>query len=304
MDGVISPAGQINQGAVNNLLAGTVPISPDGNIRIKGRVNAVDAVRLTGQNVFVGSNARDAANRDHAVKFASTVNSRGLRSASGIVVRNGKIQIVAANDAKVNGRLKARRGGTISVAAGRDVSIGSKARISAANKNGAGGAVNITADRNIVVSGFGVVSAKSVNGDAGTVRIVAGQSLTVNAGAVFDASSAQGDAGLVELSSFGAFHFAQGFKVNVDAPNGHAGTLLLDPSDLVIGDSGNATMSNADVAAAVSAESSGTLTFVANQFTVNSDGVIDTRKGSTAINLVVNATDAITINGVIRHRWH
>ncbi|HET7796457.1 MAG TPA: hypothetical protein VFK72_01125, partial [Nevskia sp.] len=279
-----------------------VPISPDGNIRIKGRVNAVDAVRLTGQNVFVGSNARDAANRDHAVKFASTVNSRGLRSANGIVVRNGRIQIVAANDAKVNGRLKARRGGTISVAAGRDVSIGSKAQISASNKNGAGGAVNITAERNVVVSGFGVVSAKSINGDAGTVRVIAGQSLTVEAGAMFDASSAQGNAGLVELSSFGAFHFAQGFKVNVDAPNGRAGTLLLDPTDLTIGDSGNVTMSNADVAAAVSAESSGTLTLVANQFTLNSDGVIDTRKGSTAINLVVNAAGGITIDGVIDAR--
>src|SRR6185437_4995080 len=63
VDSVISPSGQINEGAVGKLLAGTVPISPDGTIRIRGRVNAVDAVRLTGQNVFVGS-GRDAVNRD------------------------------------------------------------------------------------------------------------------------------------------------------------------------------------------------------------------------------------------------
>jgi len=302
VDGVISPSGQINQGAVNNLLAGTVPISPDGNIRIRGRVNAVDAVRLTGQNVFVGGNARDAANREHAVKFASTVNSRGLRSANGIVVRNGSIQIVAANDAKVNGRLRARHGGKISVAAGRDVSIGSKARVSADNRNGPGGAVNVTADRDIVVSGYGVLSAKSLNGDAGTVRVIAGRSLTVEAGALFDASSAQGNAGLVELSSFGTFQLAQGFKVNVDAPNGRAGTLLVDPPDYVIGDSGSVTMNNAAVAALVSAESSGTLVLDAGQFTLNSDGVIDTRKGSTAINLVINATGSITIDGVIDAR--
>lgn len=300
MDSVIGAGGQINQGAVNNLLAGTVPLSPDGNIRIRGRINAVDAVRLTGQNVFVGSH--DAANRDHAIKFASTVNSHGLRSANGIVVRNGSIQIVAANDAKVNGRLNARNGGAVSVAAGQDVSIGSKARVSADNKNGPGGAVNITADRDIVVSGYGVVSAKSVKGDAGTVRVIAGHSLTVEAGAVFDASSTQGNAGLVELSSFGTFHLTQGFKVNVDAPNGLAGTLLVDPNDYVIGNGGNVTMTNADVTALVSAESSGTLTLDAGQFTLNSDGVIDTRKGSTAINLVINASGGITIDGVIDTR--
>ena len=64
----------------------TVAVSPDGNIRIYGRINAQDGVRLTGQNVFVGgATQRDIANLDHAAKFAASVNSKGLRSASAII---------------------------------------------------------------------------------------------------------------------------------------------------------------------------------------------------------------------------
>ena len=58
-------------------LAGTVPVSADGNIRIRGRINAVEAVRLMGQNVTVGT-PREAINRLQATTFASTVNSKGL----------------------------------------------------------------------------------------------------------------------------------------------------------------------------------------------------------------------------------
>ncbi len=50
VDGVIGRNGQINQGAVDNLLAGTVPLSPEGNIRIRGRVNAVNAVFIGASN--------------------------------------------------------------------------------------------------------------------------------------------------------------------------------------------------------------------------------------------------------------
>ena len=162
VDGVISRSGQINQNAVDNLLAGTVPISPDGNIRIRGRVNAVDAVRLTGQNVFVGE--REAANRDQAAKFASTVNSKGLQSGSKIVVRNGSIEIVAANDAAVNGHLAAK-GGSVSAKAGRNVEVGNQAKVSVAAKNANGGSIAVNAGQDIKVAGYGVLSAKSVAGN-------------------------------------------------------------------------------------------------------------------------------------------
>ena len=109
-------------------MSGSFPISPDGNIRILGRINAEDGVRLTGQNVVIGGagmNTRERVNADHAVKFAASVNSKGLRSASAISVSNGSIHIGAVNTASVSGRLSARSRtntpSTITVEAGNNI---------------------------------------------------------------------------------------------------------------------------------------------------------------------------------------
>lgn len=213
VDSMIGPSGQINEGAVSNLLAGTFPISPDGNIRIRGRINAVDAVRLTGQNVFVGS-GRDAVNRQQATRFASTVNSRGLRSANNIVVRNDSIQIVAANDARISGKMVAR------------AKPGSDVR----------GDIVVTAGNAIRVAPTAKLDTSSKTGNAGNIILKAGQNLKLESGASFNASSAVGDGGIVETSSFGTFDIESGLKINVGAPNGKAGTLLVDPITTVIGD--------------------------------------------------------------------
>ena len=312
VDGVVSHSGQINQGSVDNLLAGTVPVSPDGNIRIRGRINAVDAVRLTGQNVFVGG--RDQANRNHAAAFSSSVNSSGLRSANAIVVKNGAIQIVAANDARINGRLAARNGGKVSVNAGRNVDIGAKAKITANSKTGTAGSIAVKAGHDIKIAGFGTLSAKSLAGDAGSVRVVAGNKLGVESGATFDASSAQGAGGLVELSSYGTFDFASGLKVNVGAPNGKAGILLVDPPTIVVGVAGGAgvTMTNDQIVTLVGGLSAGgTLLLCAGSgsacdgsFTLAQSGIIDTRISAGAVNsanVEIKAAD-ITIDGLIDTR--
>ncbi|MGB3487899.1 MAG: leukotoxin LktA family filamentous adhesin [Xanthobacteraceae bacterium] len=313
VDGVIGRNGQINQGAVDNLLAGTVPLSPEGNIRIRGRVNAVDAVRLTGQNVSVGP--RDAANRNHAAAFASTVNSKGLRSGSKIVVRNGSIQIVAGNDARINGRLHAK-GGSVHVDAHRNVAIGNKANISVSNRNGNGGTIAVNAGQDIKVAGYGVLSAKSVKADAGTVRVVAGRNLNVDPGATFNASSAQGNGGLVELSGYGRVNIPSGVKVNVGAPNGRAGYFLIDPPDISISSTATGaagSYSNADVKGWVDALGpSGTLVLCAGSsssncngtFTLASDGVIDGRRtGGGVVGVAIDA-GTININGTIDTRLY
>ncbi|MGE0062892.1 MAG: leukotoxin LktA family filamentous adhesin, partial [Xanthobacteraceae bacterium] len=246
VDSVIGPSGQINQGAVNNLLAGTVPISPDGNIRIRGRVNAVDAVRLTGQNVLVGSQ-RDAVNRDHAIKFASTVNSRGLRSANSIVVRNGSIQIVAADRARVNGRL------------------------STASKTGKAGDITISA-RDIMAGPRAKLSAASTAGDAGKIIIFADNNLEVKSGAQIDVSSTQGNGGFVDLSArntvtLGAIRF------KLAAPNGTAGTVLVDPDDIVItGDGQSYGTGNS-----LYSDGGNIILTASDSITVTATGVIDSR---------------------------
>jgi filamentous hemagglutinin family protein len=246
MDGVIGPNGQINQSSVNNLMSGNVPLSPDGFISIKGRVNAHDGARLIGENIYIGGShsPADVAQLDHASKFAATVNSKGLQSASGIVVRNGSIQIVAGNSARINGRLsanghKGRNGGDISVTA-KSVSVGKHANISSSAKG-------------------------TVAGNAGNITLLAQDKLTVKSGATFAASSRAGDAGTIELSSKNTVELASAVY-DLSAPNGKAGRLYVDPVDLII-NAGSSQYTNG-----------GVIDFSADHsITIASDGVLDSR---------------------------
>ena len=268
-DSIIGASGQINNAAVSSLMNGSFPISPDGNIRILGRVNAADGVRLTGQNVFVGGGRtqRERVNQEHASKFAASVNSKGLRSASGISVRNGSIHIGAVNNATISGRLTARSRtttpNTITVTAGNNIQLGKNAGLSTASKTG----------------------------DAGNITLKATGDLTVKSGARINASSATGNAAVVDLSANGIVEIANGVKINLAAPNGNAGKLVLDPTDLVVGAAtgvAGVNMSNATVAAAISAlNGTGTFTLLAsNSITINGNGVVD---GGTAVNVTINA---------------
>jgi hypothetical protein len=268
-DSLIGPGGAINGTAVGNLMAGSFPVSPDGNVRIYGRINAIDGVRLTGQNVFVGgASQRDIANLDHAAKFAASVNSKGLRSASAITVSNGSIHIGAVNKASVNGRLTARSTTTtpsnITVTAGNAIEVGQNARISTASRTG----------------------------DAGNITLKTQGDLTVRSGAKINASSARGNGGLVDFSADGKFDIGN-IKVNLAAPNGKQGTLVLDPEDIIIGDAAqgdaNVNMSNATVAAAIAAlNGTGTFTLLAsNSITISQHGRVDA--GASGVNVTLTA---------------
>ncbi len=288
-DSLVDPQGQINASAVGNLMAGSFPVSPDGNIRIYGRINAQDGVRLTGQNVYVGgASQRDIANLDHAAKFAASVNAKGLRSASSITVSNGSIHIGAVNNARVNGRLTAQsRTSTpsnITVQAGNNIEIGKSARLSTASQTA----------------------------NAGGVIIKAGSDVTVKSGATFNASSQTGNAGLVELSGNGVIDVASGVTVNLSAPNGRAGTLLIDPTDVVIGDASQGdtgvTLSNASVANAIAALSAGATYLVQADHSVtlaahavidarNLDSATKTHSVGNAINVEIDAPTISIVNG-------
>ena len=266
---LIGPQGQINNTAVNNLINGSFPISPDGNIRILGRINAANGVQLTGYNVSIGGSGTPTSaqlNQIHAAEFAASVNAKGLRSANRIVVRNGSIQIVAGNDVGVSGRIVAhsRRGGTSSI--------------------------SIAAANNVNIAGSAVLSTASQTGNAGDITIKAANDLTVHSGATIDASSAMGNAGIVELSTNGALNVASNVKIDVGAPNGTPGTFLVDPANIVIGDptqgdTGVTTgYDNADIAIMISDTVGGTFTLAAtSSITLDPHAVIDTRQLQTGV---------------------
>lgn len=286
-DSLIGAGGAINQSAVGNLMAGSFPVSPDGNIRIYGRINAIDGVRLTGQNVFVGgATQRDIANLDHAAKFAASVNSKGLRSASAITVSNGSIHIGAVNNARVNGRLtaqsKSATPSNITVQAGNNIDVGKKANLNIA----------------------------SANGNAGEIRLKAAQNLTVAGGARFDASAKTGNAGLVDFSANGIIDIGKGIKVDLSADNGKAGTLLIDPTDVVVGDAAQGdtgvTLSNSSIVNALAGLSAGAdyLIQADHSITLAAHAMIDARRldGSghstgNANNVIIDAPNIEIMNG-------
>lgn len=275
-DSLVGANGQINHSAVGNLMAGSFPVSPDGNIRIYGRVNAIDGVRLTGQNVYVGgASQRDIANLDHAAKFAASVNSKGLRSASSITVSNGSIHIGAVNNARVNGRLtahsKTSTPSNITVQAGNNIEVGKNARLNIASKTG----------------------------DAGEIRLKAAQNLTVTGGARFNASAKTGNAGLVDFSANGVIDLGRGINVNLTAAKGKAGTLLIDPTDLVVGDAAQGdtgvTLSNSSVAAALAGLSAGAdyLIQADHSITLAAHALIDARRLDGSGHSTANANNVI-----------
>jgi hypothetical protein len=128
------------------------------------------------------------------------------------------------------------------------------------------------------------LSTASSTGDAGGILVKAGNDLTVKSGAVINASSKSGNAGLVELSGNGVIDVGSGVSINLGAPGGKGGTLLIDPTDVVIGDTGQGdtgvTLSNTSVANAIAALSAGATYLVQadNSITLAAHAVVDARR--------------------------
>ncbi len=212
MDGIISTTGLIDPLSVNSLLDGTAPRSADGVIRIDGRINALERVRLEGAQVTVNGVILASAEAAHQEAFVRAVNANGLQQATGMVDKGGVIEIIG-NSITVAGALDASGklgGGTIAVGRVGDqradsVDVTASATIRAdATENGNGGTVDIWGEtRNQF---FGTISARG--------------------------GSQGGDGGFVEVSGKSGLLYAG--VTYTDATRGTDGHLLIDPSVLCI----------------------------------------------------------------------
>ena len=210
VDNFFPMPGSPDQAAVAQLLSGSAPRSGTGLISILGKVNAIDGINLSAGAINVaGSIYSGARFIGTAPDFTDVVNANGLVSATNVVVKEGKIQIVADNDITVSGTIAAPggagvRGGDISIRAGGNVELNAGANVSARGNgaNSSGGAVNVWGDNNA----------------------------SFHAGAVLDASAgSSGDGGAIELSVRNLVTLAGGhFKAG--AETGRAGSILIDPS--------------------------------------------------------------------------
>ncbi|MBX3530644.1 MAG: leukotoxin LktA family filamentous adhesin [Rhizobiaceae bacterium] len=182
LEQTIDRAGRIDTALGARIIDGDVPISPDGSIVIRGKVNTETGVFLKGNTVTVDGPAR------HKAQFEATVNTKGRRSGGQIVVQNGKLRIAAAGAARIGGKLKAggrTDGGVIEIGAA-EISVLPTARIEALRANDAdtlvaaseavrrvtAGKVSITAAGNLSVAGS--IRAEGSAHAGGTITLAAG----------------------------------------------------------------------------------------------------------------------------------
>ncbi len=282
LEGVIRPNGTVDNGAAQSLMRGDLPLSPDGIIAIHGHINAATGVKLSGQEVHVGSGAiASGARLGHQQKFDATVNTQGRVDGAAISVANGAIEIVAAGDASVAGRLNADstagKAGRIAVTAGHDVTIARSARLSA--------------------------SARGAAGDAGSIVVKAGHDLVAHDGAKLAASAAgSGNAGGIELSAAGTETIGL-ITTDLSSRGGRAGSLLYDPTNLIIGSASSplpgssspaAYQPDYSVAGSIFSGGADVTLLASNSITIAGSGVIDTRNISAGVSVGNSGAISIT----------
>lgn len=212
MDGIISTDGLIDPLSVSALMDGHAPRSADGVIRIDGRINALERVRLEGAQVTVNGVVLASAEAAHQEAFVRAVNANGLQQATGMVDKGGVIEIIG-NSITVGGTLDAsgRLGGG-QIAVGRvgdqraetvDVTPGATLRADAIEA-GNGGTVDVWGTSHNQFQGTISVRGGSLAGDGGFAEV-------------------SGDTGLL----YAGLTYA-------DAAHGATGRLLIDPSVLCI----------------------------------------------------------------------
>ncbi|MES3025589.1 MAG: leukotoxin LktA family filamentous adhesin, partial [Pseudomonadota bacterium] len=247
MDGVIGTDGEISSLAVTRLLDGGAPNSADGVIRIDGRVNALQSIRLRAAQVDINGALKAGADVAHQAAFAGAVNSAGIAAAGALVERDGVIEIVADGAASVAGSIDVARragagaGGSATVF-GDSVALAAGARIDAAGTDG-GGAIKLGTmagpdGAHVYARELGVGAGALLNADAlatgagGTVLAWGAQGNRFFGAASARGGAQGGDGGFVEVSARNGLLFDG--RVDTSAAHGKMGTLLLDPVNINI----------------------------------------------------------------------
>ncbi|MDR3477200.1 MAG: MBG domain-containing protein, partial [Gammaproteobacteria bacterium] len=184
----------------------------------------------------------------------NVINMEGMAVAHSVSQHNGEIILSGGEQGtvKVSGHLnvssRKHQGGTIKIL-GNNIQVTSSAVINAngktgggeiligGNKHGAGSEQN--ADYTYIASGAKIYANAIFNGNGGNVVVWSNKG-TQFYGDIFAQGGAQGGhGGFVEVSGKDYLNYAG--SVNLLAPHGLTGTLLLDPEDLTIQTAGSTT---------------------------------------------------------------
>ncbi|MCY7309039.1 MAG: leukotoxin LktA family filamentous adhesin, partial [Rhodoferax sp.] len=206
--------GNPDDSAVSQLLGGTAPRNSSGQVVIQGQVNAIDGISLSAGSIRVGGSLYSGARFTGTTPaFTDVVNANGLSAGTSLVVKEGRIQIVADNDVQLSGRVAALGGAGVK---GGDVSIL------------AGGNIELLSGAQVLAHGAGAASG------GGTVLILAQGASTLGAGALVDASAGQsGDGGFIEFSARERVELAGGL-LRAESTSGARGSVLIDPPTVLV----------------------------------------------------------------------
>ena len=280
IDSFFSAPGNPNDASVASLLNGTAPRSGSGLISVLGQINAIDGIALSAGAINVGGSLYAGARFvGSAPNFTDVVNANGLASATNVVVREGRIEIVADGDVSVSGTIAAPggssvRGGDVSIRAGGNVDLQSGALVAARGNgdNSAGGTVNIWADNDAVA----------------------------RKGALVDASAgASGDGGFVEFSAKKTVELAGGEFRADGTGGGKGGAVLIDPANILVSADILRGAGGYGSLPAGAAASGANLTLLADDtITVNDNVTVSTRSvaGTTAADHATGASTAASGN--------
>jgi filamentous hemagglutinin family protein len=218
-------------------------IGPDGApmsslVRNSGTISANG-----GKVLLTGDAAKDIV--------SSVVNQDGIIEAKSLVGSGGSVKLIGRGEGIV------QNSGTIDVSAAEAGAAAGGASLSgeyAGNfgeilARGAtdadGGNVKLESEKMTLVSSAGVIDASGADNSSGGKIILLSDGYTAMSGATLArGGDSGGDGGFIEISSQGGLSYTG--LVDALAPEGNAGTLLIDPKNVIIAAAGAATLAQVD----------------------------------------------------------
>lgn len=127
---LIDQNGHIDGATASGVIDGTLPVSPDGSVVIRGKIHTVNGAHISAQSVDTTAGSGDTTD------FDGSVNTTGLQQGGDIRATNGDIEITAAGNATIGGTVAAngasgQSAGHIAITAVNDISLDKTSSISA-----------------------------------------------------------------------------------------------------------------------------------------------------------------------------
>ena len=227
--------------AIDDKVAETLT-DPEGR-PLTAYVNQAGSIEADGGTVLLTANVAKIV-LDHVINLSGTIQARSFAQQGGEIVLYGGTEgtVTVAGSLDASGQHAGERGGSVQVL-GENVQLAGTSTINVSGQAG-GGTALVGGDwqgsgttphaTNTTVEAGSKISADAIaSGDGGTVVVWAEGDYALRRRDISARGGAQsGHGGNVEVSGKGTLSYTG--LVDAAAPNGNAGTLLLDPTDWII----------------------------------------------------------------------